>query len=160
LQNNLNNLNEVLTRRMFDYFFDKEVKRAHRYRLFFSLVLAQPNIRLSSKGINARVKKKEIMNTVTCLISREIRNSDIIGWFDKGKLFIILVETDNHTPVKVGERLIDSIKTYNFGEDKVSLSIGAVCFPTDGVDTQAIIDKAASLLSQARVKGENQILLP
>jgi diguanylate cyclase (GGDEF)-like protein len=152
--------NEVLKPKVFDHFLDQEVKRAQRYRLFFSLILAQPNVRLSTRGIKAEVKKKEIIKTITHLLRSEIRGSDIIGWVDKGKLFILLLETGNHTALLVGNRLIELIQTYSFDGERVSLSMGAVRFPTDGVNKKDLIDKANLLLRQAKAQGESLILLP
>jgi hypothetical protein len=79
--------NRVLNRELFLFLLDHEVKRARRYQNFICLLLLR--LQPSSKN-DSNTDFQDLHRVVSHLLMEEIRESDIIGYFGKNQLVVLL----------------------------------------------------------------------
>ena len=102
---------KVLNRDLFLFLLDLEVKRARRYQNFLCLMLLK---------IKQRSKNEEGLDFHTCyetlsdLLSVEIRESDILGSLDGNGLVILLPYADVKAGNHAKSRFEETLKYYNF----------------------------------------------
>jgi diguanylate cyclase (GGDEF)-like protein len=142
---------------LFRYLLDLEVKRATRYSYFFSLLLIEVD-QSHHKGL-------EHLDTIARLIMDEIREVDIVGKIESDR-FSALLQAETKPAQSISERIKNRILNYSFlnGESKekqeITISVGGVCFPTHGVNSNELTSQAIQLLGVARAEGGNKVYFP
>jgi diguanylate cyclase (GGDEF)-like protein len=141
---------------LFRYLLDLEVKRATRYSYFFSLLFLE--VDQSHGGL-------EHLDTIARLIMDEIREVDIVGKIESNR-FSALLQAETKPAQSISERIKNRILNYSFinGESKekqkITISIGGVCFPTHGVNSNELTSQATNLLGIAKNDGGNRAYFP
>jgi hypothetical protein len=80
--------------------------------------------------------------TLSDLLTEEIRESDLIGSMDLDKLVILLPYADVKAGDHVKYRFEDALKFYDFKSKGFEIMINQVCFPIHGTGTMDLIKKA------------------
>jgi hypothetical protein len=114
----------VLTPEAFDFVLHNELKRAVRSQNFLTLVLMDP--RTDTPGATA-------MREVARVVSREVRETDLLSASPDGRLSLVLLVADLQSSMRVIERVRARLEHYQF-TTPVDLEIGAACCPTHGAD--------------------------
>ena len=129
----------VLNRDLFLFFLDLEVKRARRYQNFLCLIFLK--IKPFSKGEDGGGLDicHQILKDV---LTEEIRESDIIGFFEMNRLAVILPYADVKAGDYVKSRMEDILQYYDFKSKGFEIVIDQVCFPVHGADTMDLIRRA------------------
>ena len=129
----------VLNRDLFLFLLDLEVKRARRYQNFLCLMLLK---------IKQRSKDEDGLDFHTCyetlsdLLSVEIRESDILGSLDGNRLVILLPYADVKAGNHAKSRFEETLKYYNFKNKGFEVMIDQISFPINGTSTMDLIRKA------------------
>jgi hypothetical protein len=131
-------LNRILTREIFLYLLDLEVKRARRYQNFFNLLLLKL-VPLSNKD-NGR-GLHNCYNQLTLLLREEFRESDILGSLGENRLVALLPYADVSAGGKARSHFEASLEFYDFQKEGYEVRIDQICFPMDGTDTRDLIMK-------------------
>jgi GGDEF domain-containing protein len=129
----------VLSRDLFLFLLDLEVKRARRYQNFLCLMFL--NVRQFSTGNNGG-GLETCGNTLRNLLAEEVRESDIIGSFGANKTVVLLPYADVRAGAHVKSRFEDALKYYGFKEKGFEILVDQVCFPIHGTDTMGLVRKA------------------
>ena len=129
----------ILNRDFFLYLLDLEVKRARRYQNFICLLLL--NLRQLPKANNGRYFHI-CQQTLGKLLSREMRETDILGSLGKDKLVALLPYADASAGGHAKSRFEGTLKYYDFKKKGYEVTIDQICFPMNGTDTIDIIKKA------------------
>ena len=129
----------VLKKDLFLYFFDLEVKRARRYQNFLCLLLL--NLKQLPKTNNGRYFQT-YQKTLGNLLSREVRETDMLGSFGKNKLAVLLPYADASAGDHAKSRLESTLKYYDFKSKGYEVTIDQISFPMNGTDTIDLIKKA------------------
>lgn len=129
----------VLSRALFLFLLDIEVKRARRYQNFLCLVLFK--IRQASHE-GSRVELEACHRTLSDLLRVEMRESDIIGSLESDKVVALLPYADVKAGADARSRFEDVLKYYDFKSKGVEIMIEQVCFPVHGSDTMELIERA------------------
>ena len=129
----------VLKKDLFLYFFDLEVKRARRYQNFLCLLLL--NLKQLPKTDNGRYFQT-CQKTLGNLLSREVRETDMLGSFGKNKLAVLLPYADASAGDHAKSRLESTLKYYDFKSKGYEVTIDKICYPMNGTDTMELIKKA------------------
>jgi diguanylate cyclase (GGDEF)-like protein len=132
-------LGRILNRDLFLFLLDHEVKRARRYQNFLCLVFF--NIKHFSREDNGG-GLKTCYQTLSDLLTEEIRESDIIGSLESDKLIVLLPYADLKAGAHVKSRFEDALKYYDFKNKGLEIMIDQVCFPVHGADAIDLIRKA------------------
>jgi GGDEF domain-containing protein len=129
----------VLTPEAFEFVLDNELKRAVRSQNFLTLVLLDTR---------ATDRRPDALREVTRIVSREVRETDLLSAGDEGRLSIVLLDADLQHSEKVIERLMSRLEHYQF-TTPVDIEVGAACCPTHGADADTLRRAAEAQASDA-----------
>jgi GGDEF domain-containing protein len=125
----------VLTSEAFDFVFQNELKRAVRSQNFLTLVHVEPTIRdVENSGKSDR---DHAVREIARLVSRDVRETDLLAHTDKGRLSIVLLDADLPNSIGVIDRLMSRLDHYTFPLP-LSIQVGAACCPTHGADVESL----------------------
>ncbi len=123
----------VLTSDAFDFVLDNELKRAVRSQNFLTLLLLEPTPRAHAAEA---AEATEIVRAVTRLVSREVRETDLLAHTD-GRLSIVLLDADLPNSMRVVDRLMSRFDHFEF-PTPLAFEVGAACCPTHGADVESL----------------------
>ena len=125
----------VLTSEAFDFVLNNELKRAIRSQNFLTLVLMEPTIQGVPNGANG--EREKAVREIARLISREVRETDLLALTGHGRLSIVLLDADMPNSIGVIERLMSRLDHYQFPQP-LAIEVGAACCPTHGADVESL----------------------
>src|SRR4051794_105212 len=117
----------VLTSEAFDFVLNNELKRAVRSQNFLTLVHVEPNIRGAAGGGNG--ERDNAVREIARLVSRDVRETDLLAETRKGRLSIVLLDADLQNSMGVIERLMARLEHYSVPRP-LEVWVGAACWPT------------------------------
>jgi hypothetical protein len=121
----------VLTAEAFDFVFSNELKRAVRSQNFLTLLVMEPTAAGQSPETGRGVQE------VARLISREVRETDLLAEREKGQLWVVLLDADLQNSMQVVDRLLARFSNYQFST-QMALKVGVACCPTHGADPETL----------------------
>lgn len=127
----------VLTPEVFDFVLNNELKRAIRSQNFLTLLVVEP-LPQTPEG-----ERTKLARELADVISREVRETDILSPDESGRLSVVLLDADFQNSMYVVARLMARVEHYEF-TTPASISIGAACCPTHGADIQALRSAAST----------------
>ena len=139
---------------VFDFFLEYEIKRSFRYQAFATLVMLQPD---------RKVSHIESIGELVKVLKRNIRETDIIGRLNGYKFGIILIGADLDGAWIMAKRVLEHVNNYEFVKEpdkKLPVSIGGACFPTNSVEKNELMLMAEKMLKMAQKRGGNIICFP
>ncbi len=146
-------LTGVYNYRYFLEVMDKEVSRAKRYNLAFSLLMLDIDDFKECNDKNGHLFGNKLLREIASSSKATIRAADTIFRYG-GDEFVVLLPMDTKEQAKrVAERLQDTINRKVLAK----VSIGVSNFPEDGENKQILIERADLALYQAKSAGKNRI---
>ena len=144
----------VLRLDIFNFLFEHEVKRSHRYQDFVTLLILEPDLRL---------RAAQSLQTLAALVEKLIRQTDLMARVDNATFAILLPQTDLRMAEIVASRIIDHVGSYVFPEEEdqhLTVSIGGACYPATSisVETSVLFKKAKTALKAAKRRGNSVCL--
>jgi hypothetical protein len=121
-----------LTPEAFDFVLNNELKRAVRSQNFLTLLVLEPTSPAPAPPPHA-----EVVREVARLVSREVRETDLLSQTASGQLSIVLLDADLPSSMQVVDRLVSRFEHYEF-QTPVALEVGAACCPTHGADAETL----------------------
>ena len=137
----------VLTPEAFDFVLTNELKRAMRSQNFLTLVLMAP------RGGGPR--RGEMVREIARLVSRELRETDLLVGDATGRLSMVLLDADLQNSMRVIERVMSRLEHYQFTAP-VDIEVGAACCPTHGADVETLQRVAATRTGDAPARAAGQ----
>jgi hypothetical protein len=131
---------KLLTPGAFEFVLDSELKRAVRSQNFLTLVLLEASREWEGMMVTA---DDGTVQEVAQIISKEVRDTDLLGHTEKGTLAIVLLDADFEHSTRVIDRLVSRIENYEF-PTALRIAVGAACFPTHAVDADSLKRQAIS----------------
>lgn len=125
----------VLTSEAFEFVLNNELKRAARSQNFLTLVSVTPH--LSGAATGAASDRELAVKQIARLISRDVRETDLLAETDKGRLSLVLLDADLPNSMNVIDRLRTRLDAYAFSPP-LTLEIGAATCPTHGADVESL----------------------
>jgi hypothetical protein len=122
----------VLTPEAFDFVLNNELKRAVRSQNFLTLLLVEP-----TPTDPERVAQSEVLREIARLVSREVRETDLLSQTRDGQLSIVLLDSDLTNSMQVVDRLVSRFQHYEF-HTPVVVEVGAATCPTHGADAETL----------------------
>ncbi len=131
----------VLTSEAFDFVLNNELKRAVRSQNFLTLVHVEPTVHgVPVEGADGR---DAAVRQIARLISREVRETDLLAQTATGRLSLVLLDADMPNSLQVIERLMARLDHYQFSQP-LAIQVGAACCPTHGADVDSLKRAAES----------------
>jgi hypothetical protein len=128
----------VLTPEAFDFVLNNELKRAVRSQNFLTLLVVEPTSSQPEQG-----PPTDLVREVARLVSREVRETDLLSRTTSGQLSIVLLDADLHNSMQVVDRLVSRFEHYEF-PTPIAIEVGAACCPTHGADAETLRRAAQS----------------
>jgi diguanylate cyclase (GGDEF)-like protein len=141
----------VLTAEAFDFVLHNELKRAVRSQNFLTLVHVEPTIRDPATG---DAGESHVVRQVARLISRDVRETDLIALTGTRRLSLVLLDADLENSMGVIDRLRSRLDHYEFPQP-LAIEVGAACCPTQGADADSLRRAAEAHPIQRRDKLPN-----
>jgi hypothetical protein len=126
----------VLTPEAFDFVLNNELKRAMRSQNYLTLLQIEATESTPEGGGPA-----ELARELARVVSREVRETDLISRNDGGRLSVVLLDADMPNSIRVLERLIARFEHYEFTSAR-SIAVGVACCPTHGADAESLRNAA------------------
>jgi hypothetical protein len=136
----------VLTPEAFEFVLTNELKRALRSQNFVTLVVVEPAFQGDGNGDRPRAVRE-----VARLISRDVRETDLISHTSHNQLSVVLLDADLDNAIGVVDRLMARLDHYDFPRP-LTFEIGAACCPTHGVDSETL--RRAAQSRPVRTRGD------
>ncbi|MCA1562233.1 MAG: hypothetical protein LC753_01205 [Acidobacteria bacterium] len=138
----------VLTPEAFEFVLSNELKRALRSQNYLTLLLVEPTPRPGSAPAESAAKdqnkdKSDPVQQIARVISREVRETDLLCKTKEGRLSVVLLDADLPNSMRVVERLLARFEHYEFSTPLV-IGVGAACCPTHGADAETLRRAAES----------------
>ena len=130
----------LLTPGAFEFVLDSELKRAVRSQTFLTLVTVEASREWEGMMVTA---DDGTLHEVAQLISREVRDTDLLGHTDKGTIGLVLLDADFDHSAQVIDRVVARIENYEF-KNALRIAVGAACYPTHAVDAESLKRQAMS----------------
>lgn len=125
----------VLTPEAFDFVFANELKRAVRSQNFLTLLVMEPGVAGAPHHGNG--EREGLVRQIASLVSRDVRETDLLAQTKKGRLSIVLFDTDLQNSMRVVDRLMARLEHYAF-HTPIEIEVGAACCPTHGADPESL----------------------
>lgn len=135
-------LGRILSKDLFLYLLDLEVKRARRYQNFYCLLLFKMAATITTENKNGG---KSSFQTLTNVLTAEVRESDIFGLLGENKLAILLPYADVSAGGLMRSRLEVALAYYDFGDKGYEVRIQQICFPINGANVSDLLNKALEI---------------
>ena len=135
-------ITRILSKDLFLYLLDHEVKRALRYQNFISILLMRlvPYSKDNDgKGFEA------CRQTLANMLTQEMRETDILGFLEENKLIALLPYADATAGDQARSRFEDTVKYYDFKSWGYEVMVQQFCFPRNGTNTAELIKKTLSV---------------
>ena len=129
-----------LTPHAFDFVLDSELKRAVRSQNFLTLIVLEARREWEGLMVDA---DEGTVTEVAQVVGHEIRDTDLLGSVESGKLSLVLLDADYENSRKVIDRLVQRIDSYDFSAP-LRISMGAACYPTHAGDRDSLKERAVS----------------
>jgi hypothetical protein len=120
----------LLKAEAFDFMFRNELKRAMRSQNYVTLLSIQATPRSAAEAAG-------LTREVARLVSRQVRETDLLSHHDWGRLSLVLLDADLKSSATVVERLMSRFEQYEFTAP-TAISVGAACCPTHGTDADQL----------------------
>jgi hypothetical protein len=121
----------VLSPEVFDFVLNNELKRAIRSQNFLTLLVVEPVPRQPTG------EPKKLARELAHVISRVVRETDILSPGADGRLSVVLLDADFQHSMLVVERLMARVEHYEF-TTPAAVSIGVASCPTHGADLESL----------------------
>ena len=128
----------VLTAGAFEFVLHTELKRAVRSQNFLTLIVLETSREWEGMMVTA---DDGTVHEVAQIVTKEVRDTDLIGLTEKGVLSLVLIDADFEHSTHVVERLVSRIDSYEF-PTPLRIAVGAACYPTHAVDADSLKQQA------------------
>jgi len=130
----------VLTQEAFYFVFNNEMKRAVRLQNFITLIVLEASGEQQREPVAA---DDATVREVAELISRDVRETDLLGHTEQGTLSLVLFDANFEQSRHVVDRLTTRVESYEFPAP-LQIAVGAACYPTHGAHVDELRHEAVS----------------
>ncbi len=155
-------LTGLYNHRAFQERLSEEIERAKRYnRIMLLLMLDIDNFK-SFNDLYGHQTGDMILKVIADIIMKNIRNVDFAARYGGEEFMVILPEAGCENAIAIAERIRKSVVDYPFAAEDgqrvwITVSIGTVCFPADGMLKEDLLRKVDQALYYAKEKGRNVV---
>ncbi len=154
----IDKLTGVYTRKYFESVFEVQLKKAHREKSPFSIIMADIDKFKSINDNYGHQKGDEILSNIGKILLDNVRTTDICCRYGGEEFIILLPNTDIPVAEIIAERLRFSVeKAHLMGQSaSLTISLGISSYPKHGEWRDELIGKADQALYHAKESGRNR----
>jgi GGDEF domain-containing protein len=129
---------QIMNKEFFLNTLDLEIKRAMRYRDFFSIL----KLKLAPlPGSENSDEARTCWQTMREFLAAELRESDILSFFGDDQWAVIIPYADLPAVGRLRSRLLESLQYCDFEKKGYKVSTDVISFPIDGTNTADLLGK-------------------
>jgi diguanylate cyclase (GGDEF)-like protein/PAS domain S-box-containing protein len=155
-------LTGLFNRNFFDDRFQREMKRAQRYKRHLSLVMFDlDHFKTINDGYGHGVGD-EVLRQVARSAASQLRETDVLARYGGEEFVVLLPELTYGEALAVAEKLRSTIRSSRIPVEEETLkctaSFGVSSMLSDDKDFRNILDRADKGLYEAKAKGRNRVI--
>lgn len=151
-------LTGIANRYLLDSTFHAEKTRAERYSLAFSIIIIDIDLFKSINDNYGHNLGDSVLTNIAALLTREIRENDIVGRWGGEEFLIICPETPKDGAQQLAEHIREKVNTYDFNIDQpLTVSLGVTEFRLKE-PMNICIKRADDALYSAKEKGRDRVV--
>ena len=159
----VDHLDGVSTQSLFLDQLRRETERARRLLHPYSLILIDVDHMKIYNNLNGRALGNYLLSRLTSLLLENMREIDILGHLDDGRLAILLPETAKRDAVTAAVRLRRMVEKTDFPyqanqpDGTVTISLGVAALPLDADEPESLLRAARLAMNLAKNRGRNRV---
>ncbi len=155
----IDKLTGVFNRRQLDQCIHHEVEKAARYHRPLSLLMIDIDHFKKVNDTYGHQMGDYALVTVSQILSKHIRTSDVLGRFGGEEFVILCPESDKVEAAELGEKLRHEVEAFSFDTIRnLTISIG-ISELKDEMSNEELLYKADIALYKAKNGGRNQVVV-
>jgi GGDEF domain-containing protein len=143
--------------RLFRYLVELELEKANRLRYCVSLICLTPDV-LEAPASAA------LTRVIARIALRQLRRTDLATTLSPDVVALFLVDTEPAALARILDRVANARlpegRRFVRGQEVVSVSGGASCYPVTAADGAALFREASDLMHRAKREGGDRLILP
>ena len=148
-------LTGLANRRVFDEALNDDIRRAHRDRAPFSLVVLDVDHFKSVNDVHGHQAGDEVLRRVAGAVAKATRDTDLAARYG-GEEFVVLLRGCGRLDALAAAEKLRRAAVLRGGPVPVTVSAGVASFPDQAADGPALIEAADSALYEAKRGGRDQ----
>lgn len=156
-------LTGIYNYRYFTERLEEEIKRADRYEVPLSLIMVDVDCLGDFNNTFGREKGDKLLNKVSRLIRRSVRDVDIMARYGGEEFVVLLPNVNGDFVLDIAERIRKAVEMTDFEGDaeeplaKKTVSAGVTCYPSLAKDKISLIVSSQKALGLAQRMGGNRV---
>ncbi|HYK83558.1 MAG TPA: diguanylate cyclase [Gemmatimonadales bacterium] len=135
-----------------------EVRRSHRLRHTFALLMADVDRFKEYNDAHGHLAGDAALTRVAAILRECTRDVDCAARYGGEEFVVLMPETGAEGAVGIAERIRERLAADELVGEQLSFSIGVAAFPDDGESPEALITSADRALYQAKHEGRNRVV--
>jgi diguanylate cyclase (GGDEF)-like protein len=156
-------LTGVLNMRAFSAMAERVSHQAERYARPYSLLMIDSDSLKEVNDAHGHESGNRLLRQIVECIQSQLRQTDVVARYGGDEFVVLLPETPCSGAVGVAERIRRKVETTALATREKGLtatvSIGVACYPTHGVDFEAVLEKADQGMYASKSGGKNRVTL-
>ncbi len=154
----IDSLTGLYNRRYFDEQLDKEIHRSFRNGHTFSLVMIDIDNFKKVNDSYGHPLGDEVLKGLSFIIKNHLRSEDVGARYGGEEFIILLPHTDINGAWIFSERLLESVRGYDFPKElKITFSGGISNYPYHSDEQHRLVEIADKGLYLSKMRGKNRI---
>jgi diguanylate cyclase (GGDEF)-like protein len=156
-------LTGLATDRKFRAALQKELRRARRYRQRAAVVVVDVDEFASVNERFGVLVGDRLLREVAILLKNNVRDIDMVARLGEDEMALLLPETGRNAALSVAERFRQEAEEFFAAREsggqpvRFTISGGVACYPDDASTPEALLERAAQGLYQAKAGGRNAV---
>lgn len=161
-QATMDGLTKIPNHRHFQETLDKVLQKYSQAHKPFGLLLMDIDHFKKFNDTYGHPVGDKVLQLVAATIARTIRPNDFVARYG-GEEFTVILDSDPAQLAQAAERIREAIEAQALPHEgnalKVTVSIGAACYPLDGTTKKELIDLADQAMYHSKKSGRNRVTI-
>jgi diguanylate cyclase (GGDEF)-like protein len=160
---NLDGMTSLYNYRFFKEMLRHEVDRHMRYNRSLSLLMIDIDDFKKINDTYGHLVGDQVLKQIAELLKKSIRSHDLVSRYGGEEFAVILPETMEVEALKVGERIVLTIRDYEFNliegktPERLSVTVGLASFPKDAEGAEQLVENSDQALYKGKNSGKDQV---
>ena len=141
---------------------EEELLRSQRHGLACTLLMVDLDLFKEKNDTYGHLVGDVVLKDVARLLSRNLREIDLMGRYGGEEFIILLIETEAEQAMPIAQRLRQLVEVHPIrAYDELltqTISIGVAAFPKDAQSLHLLIERADQALYAAKRSGRNRVM--
>lgn len=161
-QATMDGLTKIPNHRHFQETLDKVIQKYNQERRPFGLLLMDIDHFKKFNDTYGHPIGDKVLQLVAATVAKTIRPNDFVARYG-GEEFTVILDSDPAQLAQAAERIREAIEAQALSHDgnalKVTVSIGASCFPLDGTTKKELIELSDQAMYHSKKSGRNRVTI-